>query len=445
MTHGPLLGKILLFSLPLMASNILQLLFNAADVVVVGRFAGHTSLAAVGSTTSIIFLFVNLLIGLSVGVNVMIARYLGLTGYDKEISKTLHTSILVALVGGVLLGGVGIAASDGVLRLISVPDDVRPLAVMYMRIYFIGTPFNMMYNYGAAALRAKGDTRHPMMYLLFSGILNVALNLFFVISLKMDVAGVALATIISEALSAALVLRCLSRSEDALRFSWKKLCLDRESLVGIARIGIPAGVQSCLFSLANVAIQGAINAYGSVIIAGSSAATSIENFLYSSMNAFHHACQTFTSQNVGAGRYDRVDKIVRTCVLCTLVLGILQSTAAVLLAEPLVSIYNSEPDVIAAGAHRLILMASLYVLFGIADVIVGAIRGYGYPIAPVIINLLCTCVFRLLWVSILDTSKVDVEWVYSSFPISWALLLIVLTPFWLHLRHRDKRRMQSEG
>ena len=234
MTHGPLLGKILLFSLPLMASNVLQLLFNAADIVVVGRFAGHESLAAVGSTVSVIYLFVNLLIGLSVGVNVIIARYLGLTGYEREISRMLHTAVTIALVGGAILGAIGIAVAGWVLDLISVPADVRPLAAVYMRIYFIGTPFNMLYNYGAAALRAKGDTRRPLIFLSISGVVNVILNLIFVIQFEMNVVGVALVTIISEAISALLVMRCLSHAEDELHFSYKKLCMDKRSAIDMA-------------------------------------------------------------------------------------------------------------------------------------------------------------------------------------------------------------------
>lgn len=443
MTSGPLLGKILLFSLPLVASNILQLLFNAADVVVVGRFAGHESLAAVGSTVSVIYLFVNLLIGLSVGVNVVVARYLGLTGYEREISRMLHTAVTIALVGGTVLGMAGIVAASWVLDLISIPDDVRPLAAVYMRIYFIGTPFNMLYNYGAAALRAKGDTRRPLMFLLISGTVNVILNLIFVILFEMNVVGVALATIISQSLSALLIMRCLSHMDDELHFSWKKLCIDKGSVVDMARIGIPAGVQSCLFSLANVSIQGAINSYDSVIMAGSSASENIENFLYSSMNAFHHACQTFTSQNIGAGRYDRVGRIVRTCLICVLVLGVIQSALSVLFAEPLISIYNSDPAVIKAGAWRLGIIAAPYAIFGMADVFVGAIRGYGVPIAPVIINLLGTCGFRLLWVHFLDTSRVGVEWVYYAFPISWTLILTALSLFWIYLWRRDHAKWDS--
>lgn len=438
MTHGPLLGKIFLFSLPLMASNVLQLLFNAADVVVVGRFAGHASLAAVGSTMCIIYLFINLLVGISVGVNVVIARFLGLTGHEREISLALHTAMLVALAGGALLGALGALSAGWMLDLISVPGDVRPLALTYIRIYFVGTPFIMLYNYGAAALRATGDTRRPLLFLLVSGVVNVILNLIFVIFLHMDVAGVALATILSQALSAGLILLCLARCRDEVQFSWKKLCLDRPSLLSMAYIGIPAGIQSCLFSLSNVVIQGAVNSYGSVVIAGCSAAESIENFLYISMNSFHQACQTFTSQNIGAGRYDRISRIVRICLLCTVALGVVQSAAVVALSRPLVSIYNSDPAVIAAGAQRLWIVASAYVIFGIADVLVGAIRGYGIPIAPVVINLLGTCVFRLIWIAVLDVNSVGVEWVYLSYPVSWFIIMAALSLFWFRLRRKEE-------
>ena len=452
MTHGPLFGKILLFSLPLMASNILQLLFNAADTVVVGRFCGSASLAALGSTVSLIFLVINILIGLSIGVNVAVARYLGLGNSRKEISLMLHTSILVALIGGAVLGCLGAIASEWMLRLISVPDDVLPLATVYLRVYFLGTPFNMLYNYGAAALRAKGDTRRPLIFLTISGIINVVLNLFFVIAFRMDVLGVALATIISQAISGFLVLACMARSDDELHFSWKQLCFHMPSFLEMVRIGVPAGIQASLFSLANVTIQGAINSYNSVILAGSSASSNLEGFVYNAMYAFHVTCQTFTSQNIGAGRYDRIARIVRTCILCVLVLGAGMAAIAVLFADPLLSIYTSDPDVIAAGAYRLVIMVVPYAIYGMADVLVGAIRGSGVPIAPVIINLLCTCVTRILWVSVLDTSTHGVQWVYYAFPVTWVLLFTVLSVFWAHLchRNRDKRnaarlKYQEEG
>lgn len=435
MTRGPLLGKILLFSLPLMASNILQLLFNAADVVIVGRFAGHASLAAVGSTTSVISLFTTLLVGLSVGVNVLIARYIGVGKCQKEISLALHTAIALALISGVLLGVSGILAAEWMLNVIAVPEDVYGLALLYVRLYFLGTPAVMLYNYGAAALRATGDTRRPLLFLLVSGVVNVVLNMCFVIIWQMDVAGVALATVISHYLSAALVLLCLCRAQD-VPLSWRKLCLDRQSLVQMARVGIPAGVQNCLFSLSNVAIQSAINSYSSEIIAGCSAAASIESFLYVSMNAFHHACQTFASQNMGAGRHERIGPAVRICLLCTVILGLCQSTIVALFSHRLVSIYNQDPAVIQAGAERLMLVGTLYVIYGVADVLIGAIRGCGVPVAPVVINLLGTCVFRFVWVALLDTSVMGVEWVNLSYPASWLVITIALTVFWCRMRRK---------
>lgn len=436
MTRGPLLGKILLFSLPLMASNLLQLLFNTADIVVVGRWAGHQSLAAVGSTACVINLVINLLVGISVGVNVVIARYLGETGREEEIANALHTAMLVGTVGGTALGLGGVLASGWMLDLIAAPADVRPLALVYLRIYFIGTPFMMVYNYGAAALRAEGDTRRLLVFLSVSGALNVVLNLFFVIALKLDVAGVALATVISQGLSAALVLGSLALSKGELRFSFSRLRIDPWSLKAMARVGVPAGLQGCLFSLSNVALQGAINSYDSIIVAGYSAGASIENFLYISMNAFHHACQTFTSQNLGGRRHKRIFKTVRLCLLCTLALGVAQSALVSAFARPLVSIYNSDPAVIQAAAERIWTVVPFYVIFGVADVLVGAIRGCGSPVGPVVINLLATCVLRLLWVHFLDTSVVNVGWVYASYPVSWAVLLLALAVFWLFKRQK---------
>lgn len=443
MTHGPLLGKILIFSLPLMASNVLQLMFNAADVVVVGRFAGHASLAAVGSVVPLVNLFINLLFGVAVSVNVMIARFIGLTQHEREISRTLHTAMVVSIVGGGALAAIGIAFTGVVLDWVSTPADVRPLALVYMRLYFVGTPFMLAYNSGAAALRAKGDTRDPLMILMFSGVVNVILNLIFVIVFRWNVVGVASATVLSQVLSAALIVRILRRSNDEVRFSWRELCVDRRCLAEICRIGIPAGLQACLFSLSNVVIQGAINTYSSIVIAGCSAAESIEGMMYFSMNSFHQACQTFTSQNLGAGKYDRIVRVVRICLMYTLIIGIAQSVFVVFFSHPLLGIYNTDPAVIEAGALRLLVVASVYVIFGLADVLVGAIRGYGVPIAPVVINLLGTCVLRLVWIAVLDTNQVGVEWVYLSYPVTWVVILVALTAFWLYLRHRDREYFRA--
>lgn len=436
MTNGPLLGKILWFSLPLMATNVLQLLFNAADVIVVGQYAGYNSLAAVGSTTSVVYLVTNLLIGLSVGVNVMVARHIGEGQSRERIAGILHTAMFVALVGGVLLGGVGFILADRLLEMMNTPADILDLAALYLKIYFLGSPVVMVYNYGAAALRAVGDTRRPLLYLIISGSLNIVLNLFLVIALSMDVAGVALATMISETVSAILVSVAIARQRELFGFSWRNIHVDWESLRSIAVIGIPAGVQACLFSLSNVVIQGAVNAYGSVIVAAVSAASSIEGCIYITMNAFHHTSQTFLSQNIGAGRYDRVGKVVRICVLCTLVLGIVEGIGAAVFAPWLIRIYNTDPAVVAAGTLRLHVVATVYVIFGIDDVLIGSIRGCGRPVAPVIINLLGTCLFRIIWIAMLDTSTRSVTWVYLSYPMSWMIIFVALVAFWIYIRRQ---------
>ena len=439
MLTEPLLKKLLLFSMPLMASSVLQLLFNAADVVVLGRYASYASLAAVGGTTAIVNLVVNLLIGMAVGVNIVIARYIGEGDKEREISAAIHTAVAVAIVGGVVLGGIGCAGADWILRAVSTPEDTIDLARTYLYIYFAGTPAIMLYNYGAAALRAQGDTQRPLIFLTVSGVMNVALNLLFVIVFQMDVAGVALATVISEVLSAALVLLCLMRAQDCLHFSWRELRVDRRSLALMAKVGIPAGIQSCLFSLANVVIQGAINAYGSIVVAGCSAAGSIDGFIYVAMNTFHQSAQTFLSQNIGAGKYERVKEILKKCLLCTVVTGALLSAVACIWSEPLLRIYNQDPDVLAVGVVRLRMVVAPYVIFGMADVLTGAMRGCGSPVLPVIVNLLCTCAFRLAWIAAINTDTMPVTWVYMSYPASWMVLFTVLLICWCRLYRKRIR------
>ena len=438
MIHGPLLPKILVFALPLMISNLLQLLFNAADIIVIGRFAGpnsQLSLAAVGSTSSITALFVYILVGLSVGVNVVVARCYG-TGLRKdEIEKTVHTSMFVALTGGIAFTLAGLAASRALLNLVSTPEEVFDLALLYIRIYFTGIPFTLIYNYGSALLRARGDTERPLLYLFLSGLLNVVLNVTFVILFHMDVAGVALATVISQGVSAALILRFLLRSEDELHLDPAKLRPDRRVFLELMRLGLPAGLQSSLFSIANIVIQSAINSYGSTVMAGVSAAFSIEGFLYVSMNAFHQAAQTFTSQNLGAADYKRVRRVLRFCFLCTVDTGAFTSGLAVLFAPKLIAIYNTDPGVIAEGVRRLRIVGSLYVIYGIADVLTGTLRGYAVSVAPMLINLFCTCVCRIVWINL--TASRGIEWVHASFPVSWFLLMAVLAIYMVHIYRKQ--------
>lgn len=440
MTHGPLVGNILRFSLPLMATNLLQLLFNATDVIVVGQCASHKSLGAVGCTSSTILLVTNLLIGLSVGVNVLVAQYIGEGHSQNRISKVLHTSILIAVVGGLILGGVGIASSNWVLSILNTPEDIFIKAKTYMCIYFVGTPFVMIYNYGAAALRASGDTKRPLIFLTLSGVVNAALNLLFVIVFHLDVAGVALATIIGQFLSAFLIMRCLIKSEGILHFSVHMLKFDGFSFRRILAIGLPAGLQSCLFSLSNMIIQGAINSYNSITIAASSASVSIEGFLYTATNAFNLTAQTFVGQNIGAGKYNRIRKIMKICLTCTAVLSAVLSTLVFIFAPFFISIYNGKPDVIAQGVYRLHIVVLFYILLGIGDTIIGGVRGAGYSITPMLINLIGTCVLRIVWISTIDLKTHPVGYVYASYPISWFAVMIALIIMWFIVRHKWKKK-----
>lgn len=424
LTTAPLLPKIILFALPLAASSILQLLFNAADVIVVGRFAGSEALAAVGSTTSLINLLVNLFIGMSVGANVVTARALGAKD-DSAVSNTVHTSVLLSVLSGMALAVVGLCFSHILLQLMGSPDDVIDLATMYLRIYFVGMPVTMLYNFGAALLRSAGDTRRPLYCLAAAGCINVLLNLFFVIVCRMSVAGVALATILSQAVSAAMVTLILLRESGPLHLDLRRLRLHRTTLAQIVRIGLPAGLQGMVFSLSNVVIQSAINSFGSVVIAGNSAASSIEGFVYVAMNACHQACVTFTSQNMGARKYQNVDRVLVCCIGCVVVVGTALGIGATMAGPLLCGIYSPDAAVIAAGVNRLRIICRLYALCGIMDVMVGSLRGMGYSVMPMIVSLVGSCALRLLWVATVFRAVGTIESLYISYPVTWALTAAV--------------------
>lgn len=440
LTTGPLLPKIILFALPLAAASVLQLLFNAADVIVVGRFAGSQALAAVGSTTSLVFLITNLFIGFSVGSNVVAARALGAQD-DRHCVNAVHTSLFLALAGGVVLTFVGILTSPTLLVWMGSPEDVIALSTLYLRIYFIGMPAMMFYNFGAALLRAAGDTKRPLYCLAASGCINVGLNLYFVIALNMSVAGVALATIISQVVSAVMVALMLMKEQGPLHLSWRTLRsgMDKPTLVEIVRIGLPAGLQSSLFSLSNVVIQSAVNSFGSIVIAGNSAASSIEGFVYVAMNAFHQACITFTSQNVGARKYENVDRVLLYCQLCAVVSGLVLGIGAYLLGRPLVGIYSSDPAVIEAGVARLSVICTSYFICGIMDVMVGTLRGLGYSVMPMIVSLLGSCALRLVWVWTIFAAVHTIQCLYLSYPITWSVTALAHIACFLYLRRKAFR------
>lgn len=424
MCNGPLLGKILLFSLPLIASGILQLLFNAADMIVAGRYAGSIALGAVGATSSLINLLINVFIGLSVGTNVAIAHYYGARRED-ELSETLHTSIALSLICGIGLMIVGIVLAKPLLSLMGTPEEVLPHSVAYMKIYFIGMPVTLLYNFGAAILRAIGDTKRPLYYLFFAGIINVFLNLIFVICFGMGVKGVALATIISQAVSAGLIMWCLIKSEGSYRLDIRKLRISKDKVKRIARVGLPAGFQGAIFSISNVLIQSSVNSFGAIAVAGNTAACNLEGFVYNSMNAFHQTALSFTSQNMGAKNFKRVRKVLLYCLICVTAVGLIMGISGTIFGRQLLSIYSKETEVVEYGMRRLVIIFITYFLCGIMDVIVGSLRGMGFSIMPMIVSLLGACGFRIIWIFTIFRMNPSPELLYYSYPISWLLTFTV--------------------
>ncbi|MCD8362315.1 MAG: MATE family efflux transporter [Lachnospiraceae bacterium] len=433
MCNGPILPGIIAFSVPLMLSSWLQLLFNAADVIVVGHFAGNESLAAVGSTTSLVSLLTNLFIGLSIGANVMTALTLG-SGDDKGTKDNVHTAITLSLVSGAALVVIGILFTRPLLVWMDTPKDVLDKAALYLKIIFVGMPANMAYNFGSAILRSTGETKKPLYYLSAAGVLNVVLNLFFVIVLHMDVAGVALATVISETLSAALILRYLSLTDGPCRLNLRKLYIQPMRLRRMLHIGLPAGIQSTLFSFSNVLIQSAINSFGSVIVAGSSAAATIENFVYMATNSVHQATVSFTSQNVGAKKPERINVILRSALGYVTILGLVLGFLVNLFSVQLLSAYSSDADVIAAGQIRLLWICAPYFLCGIMESVMGVMRGLGYAITPMLVALSGACLFRIVWLATAFSWFPTQQVLYSSYLISWILTSLIHYGTYLYAR-----------
>lgn len=433
MCNGPILPKVIAFSLPLMLSGCLQLLFNAADVIVVGRFAGSESLAAVGSTTSLINLLINMFIGLSIGTNVTVALSIG-SGDAKATKDNVHTAVSVSLISGAALVVIGLIFTKPLLVLMGAPDDVLEKAALYLKIIFIGMPANMAYNFGSAILRAAGDTRRPLYFLSLAGVVNVVLNLFFVIVLHMDVAGVALATIIAQCISAVLILACLSRMDGPCRLNFKKLYIQPVNLRKMLKIGLPAGIQSSLFSFSNVLIQSSINSFGALVVAGNSAGTSIEQFVYISMNAVHQATVSFTSQNTGAGKPERINRILFSCLGLVIIVGLFMGIMVNIFAYPLLSIYSADPAVIAAGRERLIWISAPYFLCGVMEIFMGIMRGLGYAITPMVVSLSGACLFRIVWIATVFAQFPSMDVLLLSYPVSWILTALIHLLTYLYAR-----------
>lgn len=422
MCNGSIMDKLISFSIPLMLSGILQLMFNAVDIIVVGRFSGKQPLAAVGSTSALISMFTNLFIGISLGSNVLAARFFA-AGKSKEVSDTVHTSITFALISGIFMTVFGLLFSRAVLELMQTPDDVIDMAALYLKIYFMGMPFFMLYNYGAAILRAIGDTKRPLIFLIISGVTNAILNLFFVIVLHMDVDGVAIATVISQFISCALVLVCLCRAEGSYRLQFSELKINTVLLKQIFKVGIPAGIQSTVINFSNVLLQSSVNTFGSSAMAGYTAANNVLGFLYASVNSVTQACMSFTSQNYGVGKLKRMDKVLLDCAVLSVAIAIIFGGCGYIFGRNILSIYNEEQDVIAYGMEILTYTTLTYFLCGIMDLFPGALRGMGHSTVPMILSVIGTVGTRIIWIYLIFPSHRSLDILFISYPASWAITI----------------------
>jgi putative MATE family efflux protein len=420
MCSGPVLPKLLRFTLPLMLSSILQLLYNTVGVIVVSRFEGSTALAAVGSTGALNNLLIALMLGLSVGASVVTAQCYGARD-ERGVSESVHTAMLLSLVGGILVGAGGFIACRPLLHLMGSPDDVIDQTTLYLRIIFIGLPVQMIFNFGSAILRAVGDTKRPLYYLSFAGLINVVLNLIFVIVFRMGVAGVAWATIISQTISAVLVVLCLMRSDGCFKLYLRQLRITRDKMIQIIKIGLPAGAQSIVFSISNILIQSSVNSFGSIAMAGNAASANIEGYAYSAQNSFYQGAMTFVGQNVGAKRYDRIARITRTCALTVTVVGLSLGLITYSFGPQLLGIYDTDPNVISYGMIRLTVFGFTYFICGLMEVYCGSLRGMGCGIMPMTVSLLGSCVLRVIWIYTIFQLERTLLVLYLSYPITWII------------------------
>lgn len=424
MCNGSILDKLVSFSIPLMLSGILQLLFNAVDIIVVGQFTGNEALAAVGSTTALINVFVNLFIGISLGASVLAARFYA-TGQEKEMTETVHTSITLALISGIAMGIIGVIAAKGALELMDTPDNVLNLSTLYMRIYFMGMPFFMLYNYGAAILRAVGDTKRPLLFLIISGATNVVLNLLLVIQFHLGVAGVAIATVISQCISCILVLRCLYLSDGSYQLRFNKLGMKTRYVKQIFQIGIPAGIQSTIINFSNVLLQSSVNSFGSVAMAGYTAANNILGFLYVSVNSITQACMSFTSQNYGVRKFKRMDKVLLECLGLTVIVALVLGGGSYLFGAELMHIYTKSTKVIECGVDIMLYTTVTYFLCGIMDLLPGALRGMGHSTVPMILSVIGTVGTRIVWIYVIFPCHRSLDFLFIYYPVSWLLTIVM--------------------
>ena len=443
MCNGTLMDKLISFSLPLMLSGILQLLFNAVDIIVVGRFTGSQALAAVGSTTALINIFTNLFIGISLGANVLAARFYA-SGKEKEMSETVHTSITLALISGLVMALAGVLLARFALNLMGTPNDVIDQSVLYMRIYFLGMPFFMLYNYGAAILRAVGDTKRPLFFLVISGMTNAVLNLVLVIVFHMGVAGVAIGTIVSQLISSILVLRCLYTSNTSYRLYFSKLGIKTQYLKQIFQVGIPADIQSTVINLSNALLQSSVNSFGSVAMAGYTAANNIFGFLYMSVNAVTQSCMSFTSQNYGVKKLKRMDRVLLDCMILSVGVTLTLGCGAYFFGPELLKIYTSDADVIRCGVEVLAFTTVPYFCCGIMDLLPGALRGMGYSGVPMILSIIGTVGTRIVWIFGLFPAHRSLSFLFISYPVSWILTILMQAVCFCFVRKHVHQSMNRD-
>nr|WP_330426477.1 MATE family efflux transporter [Dorea sp. OM07-5] len=424
MCNGTIMDKLISFSVPLILSGILQLLFNAVDIIVVGRFSGSQALAAVGSTTALINIFTNLFIGISLGANVLAARFYA-AQKDKEMSETVHTAIMLALISGVVMLFVGIFFARGALELMGTPDDVIGQSTLYMRIYFAGMPFFMLYNYGAAILRAVGDTKRPLLFLIVSGVVNACLNLFLVIAFHLGVAGVAIATVTAQGISCALVLRCLQRSQASYQLRFRDLKIRGCYVQQIFQVGLPAGIQSTVINFSNALLQSSVNSFGSIAMAGYTAANNLFGFLYVSTNSITQACMSFTSQNYGVGKWKRMDRVLFDCIILSVVVMLTLGGGMYFFGPEVLKIYTTNPRVISCGMEVLTYTTLTYFLCGIMDLLPGALRGMGYSSVPMILSIIGTVGTRIVWIFGIFPSHRSLDILFISYPVSWMITIVL--------------------
>ena len=439
MTNGTIMDKLITFSLPLMLSGILQLMFNAVDIIVVGQFSGSRPLAAVGSTSALINVFTNFFIGISLGTNVLAARFFA-SGKMKEMSDTVHTSILFAAISGVVMMIVGLLFSRFALELMETPDEVIDMAALYLKIYFVGVPFFMLYNYGAAVLRAVGDTRRPLVFLVISGAVNAILNMVLVILFHLDVEGVAIATVISQMISCVLVLRCLCKTDACYQLHFSKLSINGKYLRQIFQVGVPAGIQSTVINFSNVLLQSSVNSFGSIAMAGYTAANNVLGFLYTSVNSVTQACMSFTSQNYGVGKYKRMDKVLIDCLILSSGMALVMGGGAYLFGTEILQIYTGDPEVIRCGMEILSITTVPYFLCGIMDLFPGALRGMGCSAVPMILSVIGTVGTRIVWIFGIFPQHRSLYVLFISYPGSWIITIIMQVICYLIVRKKVHSR-----